>query len=165
MQGIRVRVQDSLISGVINGVINGAIAWNLFSPKAGVPISLDLISTDEVSVWGQAVSLSFGLGIILSVITAKIFISHLKKALPEPKHALVSLPLFPTLLRIAFNNAAFLFGWFVALAVVWTKLFGVVMVSPLLATVLVGLFALLVTLIVEVKTKNAIIFKKVCVLD
>ncbi|MGI2259681.1 hypothetical protein [Shewanella sp. GXUN23E] len=159
MSDVQIRLQDSVVSGIINGVINGIIAYFLFKNHPDVAVSLNSIAASEVSVWGQAVSLTFGLGVILTLITAKIFCNQMKKQHPAQSEQL-SLPLFPTLFGIAINNAAALFGWFVVLAVIWTRIFGEVRVSTLLAAVLVGLFAMVVTLVVEVRTKKSIVFKK-----
>ncbi|MBF4343676.1 permease, partial [Vibrio anguillarum] len=71
---VDIKVKDSLIGGVINGVINGYIASHHFKGMDSVPMSLNVITNSEVTVWGQAVSLTFGLGIILSLITSKLFI-------------------------------------------------------------------------------------------
>ncbi|OEE79471.1 permease [Enterovibrio norvegicus FF-162] len=153
---IEVKLKDSLVSALINGVINAVIASYTFGSKALVPMSLDMISTKELSVWGQAVPLTFGLGIILSLITAKVFAGKVSKVHPELKET-VTKPIFPTLLVIAINNAAFLFGWFVVLAILWTRVFGEVYVSSWLASALVGVFAVIVTVLVETRTKKAVL--------
>lgn len=53
-----IKVKDSLIGGVINGVINGYIASQHFKGMDSVPMSLNVITNSEVTVWGQAVSLT-----------------------------------------------------------------------------------------------------------
>ncbi len=159
MSAVEVKVKDSLVSACINGVINGLIAYFEFRDQASIPISLDAISTNQISVWGQAVTLTFGLGIILTIITSKVFISHIKKQNLTLK-AGHTFPDTPAILKLAAFNAAILFGWFVTLAVIWTKWAGEVFVSATAAAVLVGLFAVVVTLVVEVRTKSQIIFIK-----
>lgn len=156
MSSIEVRLKDSLIGGAINGVINGVIAYMEFAGKASIPVSMDAISTNEITVWGQAVTLTFGLGIILSLITSKIFMGHIKKQNVQLKTG-HQLPDTLALIKIAVINAATLFGWFVTLAIIWTRIVGVVHVSPTAAAVLVGLFAVVVTLAVEMRTKSRII--------
>ncbi|MCL1039847.1 hypothetical protein L2750_22345 [Shewanella submarina] len=74
-------------------------------------------------------------------------------------------PDIPNLLGMAIGNAAVLFGWFVTLAVIWTHTFGEVRVSTTQAALLVGLFALVVTLVVEVRTKKQIIYRKISTFD
>nr|WP_233356930.1 permease [Vibrio cholerae] len=129
-----------------------------------VPMSLNVITNSEVTVWGQAVSLTFGLGIILSLITSKLFLHQLNKSHPQHVQQLQS-GFWSNLVPIAVGQAAALFGWFVALAVIWTKYVGEVSVSSSSAVLLVGLFAFIITIVVEVRTKKSIIYKKVNLLE
>lgn len=164
MGTIKIRARDSLISGLINGVINGFIAHLHFKHLDSVPMSLNVIAHEQTSVWGQAVSLTFGLGIILSLITSKLFTHQLIKDHPE-KQPQLSSSFWSTQLPIALSHAAALFGWFVVTAVIWTKYVGEVMVSPTTAALLVGLFAFLVTIVVEIRTKRSVIYRKVSIFD
>ncbi|BER94589.1 hypothetical protein [Vibrio cholerae] len=159
-----IKVKDSLVGGVINGAINGYIASYHFKGMDSVPMSLNVITNSEVTVWGQAVSLTFGLGIILSLITSKLFLHQLNKSHPQHVQQLQS-GFWSNLVPIAVGQAAALFGWFVALAVIWTKYVGEVSVSSSSAVLLVGLFAFIITIAVEVRTKKSIIYKKVNLLE
>ncbi|ENM3927099.1 permease [Vibrio cholerae] len=159
-----IKVKDSLVGGVINGAINGYIASYHFKGMDSVPMSLNVITNSEVTVWGQAVSLTFGLGIILSLITSKLFLHQLNKSHPQHVQQLQS-GFWSNLVPIAVAQAAALFGWFVALAVIWTKYVGEVSVSSSSAVLLVGLFAFIITIAVEVRTKKSIIYKKVNLLE
>ncbi|QYJ75330.1 permease [Shewanella sp. FJAT-52076] len=155
-----IKVKDSLVGGVVNGAINGYIATYHFKGMDSVPMSLNLITNSEVTVWGQAISLTFGLGVILSLITSMIFIHQLKKSYPEYIKN-INTSFWSHLVPIAIMHAAALFGWFVALAVIWTKYAGEVSVSSAVAVGLIGLFAFIITIAVEVRTKESIIYKKV----
>ncbi|HCZ9564532.1 TPA: permease [Vibrio cholerae] len=159
-----IKVKDSLVGGVINGAINGYIASYHFKGMDSVPMSLNVITNSEVTVWGQAVSLTFGLGIILSLITSKLFLHQLNKSYPQHVQQLQR-GFWSNLVPIAVGQAAALFGWFVALAVIWTKYVGEVSVSSSSAVLLVGLFAFIITIAVEVRTKKSIIYKKVNLLE
>ncbi|EPN8876186.1 permease [Vibrio cholerae] len=159
-----IKVKDSLVGGVINGAINGYIASYHFKGMDSVPMSLNVITNSEVTVWGQAVSLTFGLGIILSLITSKLFLHQLNKSHPQHVQQLQS-GFWSNLVPIAVGQAAALFGWFVALAVIWTKYVGEVSVSSSSAVLLVGLFAFIITIVVEVRTNKSIIYKKVNLLE
>lgn len=152
----QVRVQDALIPAFINAVINGGIAYSSFSKQAAVPLTMDLISSKQHTVWGEGVILAFALGVILSFVTAKIFASHAVKA-DATLAPLVKRPLFPFVFGIALNNGFMLFGWFVALAVLWQRSLGSIEVSPMVAAALVGVLAAVITLIVEVRTKRALL--------
>ncbi|EHK9182341.1 permease [Vibrio vulnificus] len=149
---------------MINGAINGYIASHHFKGMSLVPMSMEMISNSQVTVWGQAISLTFGLGIILSLITSTLFLRQLRISHPQYRHELQR-SFWKDLLPIALMQAGALFGWFVALAVIWTKYAGVVMVSPMAAVVLTGLFAFVITIVVEVRTKSSIIYKKVNILE
>ncbi|EKF9265514.1 permease [Vibrio cholerae] len=159
-----IKLKDSLVGGMINGAINGYIASYHFKGMDSVPMSLNVITNSEVTVWGQAVSLTFGLGIILSLITSKLFLHQLNKSHPQHVQQLQS-GFWSNLVPIAVAQAAALFGWFVALAVIWTKYVGEVSVSSSSAVLLVGLFAFIITIAVEVRTKKSIIYKKVNLLE
>lgn len=159
-----IKVKDSLVGGVINGAINGYIASYHFKGMDSVPMSLNVITNSEVTVWGRTVSLTFGLGIILSLITSKLFLHQLNKSHPQHVQQLQS-GFWSNLVPIAVGQAAALFGWFVALAVIWTKYVGEVSVSSSSAVLLVGLFAFIITIAVEVRTKKSIIYKKVNLLE
>ncbi|END5389954.1 permease [Vibrio vulnificus] len=161
---MNIQVKDSFIAGLINGAINGYIASHHFKGMSSVPMSMEMISNSQVTVWGQAISLTFGLGIILSLITSTLFLRQLKISHPQYRHELQR-SFWKDLLPIALMQAVALFGWFVALAVIWTKYAGVVMVSPMAAVVLTGLFAFVITIVVEVRTKSSIIYKKVNILE
>jgi hypothetical protein len=151
----QVRVQDALIPAVINALINGAIAYSSFKAEAAIPMTLDLISSKQHTVWGQGVTLAFALGVILTIITAKVFAKQVAKA-DASLAARVQRPM-PVLLKIALGNAMALFGWFVALAVLWQRFVGTVEVSPPVAAALVGLLAGVITVIVEIRTKRALL--------
>ncbi|MGL4250538.1 MAG: hypothetical protein ACRCR1_07850 [Aeromonas sp.] len=159
-----IRLQDSIVAGLINGVINGLIAHWHFKDVETVPLSVNAIAHEQTSVWGEAVSLTFGLGIILSLITAKLFVKHLHKAFPALQRSF-NPSFLRTMLPIAFTQCASLFGWFVALAVIWTKYMGEMTVSSFWAAILVGGFAFVITLFIEYRTKRNLIIKKVSLLD
>ena len=159
-----IKVKDSLVGGGINGAINGYIASYHFKGMDSVPMSLNMITNSEVTVWGQAISLTFGLGIILSLITSKLFIHSLNKSHPQYINQLKS-SFWSHLVPIALVQAATLFGWFVTIAVIWTKFVGEILVSSSSAVILVGLFAFIISITVEVRTKKSIIYKKVNLLE
>lgn len=72
-----VRARDSLVPALLNGLINGAIAHLSLRSAGSVPLSLDLISTRQNTVWGQGVTLAFALGVILSLVTASALVGGL----------------------------------------------------------------------------------------
>lgn len=132
-----------------------AIAYGGFKAESAIPPTLDLISSRQHTVLGQGVTLAFALGVILSLIAAKAFARHVAKSPPELSTR-VSRP-WSALFKISVGNAMALFGWFVALAVLWQRFFGAIEVSPLFAAVLVDLLAALITVVVEVRTENALL--------
>lgn len=150
-----VRLRDSLFPAAINAVVNGAIAWHGFKAEAAIPMTLDLISSERHTVWGQGVSLAFALGILLSLVTGKGFARHVAKTDPALAERLRR-PL-GFLLKVAVGNASALFGWFVALAVLWQRMLGTIDVGPIVAAALVGVLAGVITMIVEVRTKRALL--------
>lgn len=152
----QVRWQDSVIPAGINALINGAIAWFTFRGDAAIPLSVDLISSTQHTVWGQGTSLAFFLGLILTLVTWKVYGAHLAKTHPEWS-ARLQRPLFPDVAGIALRNTLMLFGAFVVVAVLWQRILGSVEVSPAVAASLVGLLAALITMVVEVRTKRELL--------
>lgn len=151
-----VRWQDSLIPAAVNALINGAIAWFTFRDAGAIPLSVDLISSDQHTVWGQGTTLAFFLGLILTLVTWKVFGSHVAKTHPQWS-AQARRPLFPDVAMIAMRNMLMLFGGFVILAVLWQRILGSIDVSPAMAAALVGLLAALITIVVEVRTKRELL--------
>lgn len=148
--------KDAAIPAIINAVINGAIAYTGHKELAAVPLSVDSISSGEPTVGAEAVMIALSLAIILSHITAAVFFRGIRKAYPDVAAQVVR-PLFPTVTGIALQNALLLFGATVALAVLWQRLAGTVLVSPMTAAVLVALLAAVVTVVVDVRTKRALL--------
>ncbi|MGL5452536.1 MAG: hypothetical protein ACRDBT_09070 [Aeromonas sp.] len=157
-----IRPQDSIVGGLINGIINGLIAHWHFKEYDTIPLSVNSISNTQISVWGEAVSLTFGLGIIISLIAATLFTKHLHKEMPSTK-ATFNPRFMRDLIPTALLQSVTLFGWFIALAVMWTKYMGEITVPNHFAAMLVGGFACVITIIIEYKTKQSLIFKKVSV--
>lgn len=150
------RPKDAAIPAIVNGVINGVITYSGHGGQAAVPLSVDSISSTEPTVWASAVTMSLALALILSHITAVVFRRATSKAHPEVA-GLVNRPLFPAVTGIALQNALMLFGATVVVAVLWQRTFGTVMVSPATAAILVALFAAAVTVVVDMRTKRALL--------
>ncbi|MGA4650053.1 permease [Citrobacter portucalensis] len=152
-------LRDALIPAIINGLINGLITLNRVGEQTQVPISLDSISTTQLSVWGIAVSLTFGLGIILSLITSHLTVTRLKARYAGELHY-PALPSWRVRVGLALSHCAALAGWFICLAVIWTKYVGVVMVSGSTASILVAGFAFIVTVVIETRTRASLLYRK-----
>lgn len=151
-----VRWQDSAVPAAINALINGAIAWFTFRRDGAIPLSVDLISSKQHTVWGQGTTLAFFLGLILTLVTWKVYGAHLGKTHPQWS-ARLQRPLFPDVAAIALRNTLMLFGAFVIVAVLWQRILGSVEVGPVYAAGLVGLLAALITMVVEVRTKRELL--------
>lgn len=117
-----------------------------------MPLSVDLISSDQHTVWGQGTTLAFFLGLILTLVTWKVYGAHLAKTHSEWS-ARLKRPLFPDVAAIALRNTLMLFGGFVLVAVLWQRIFGSIEVAAGLAAALVALLAASITVFVEMRTK------------
>ena len=144
---------DGLIGGVINGVINGAIAWSAFKGMAQVPLSVDSISATGITALGNAATVVFALTFILTTITFFTYRSAARKSGNAPK-ALTEQAYWPQGLGIALRNTLLAFGAFIALAVLWQRFAGTMLVGPLAATVVVGLVAIGATMFAEWRTRG-----------
>lgn len=151
-----VRWQDSVIPAAINALINGAIAWFTFRGDAAIPLSVDLISSTQHTVWGQGTTLAFFLGLILTLVTWRVYAAHLAKTHPQWSGRLKR-PWFPDVAGIALRNTLTLFGAFIVVAVLWQRILGSIEVSPAVAAGLVGMLASLITMVVEVRTKRELL--------
>ena len=139
-----------------SGVINAVTAWFDFRDDASVPLSVDSISSTEVTVWSHGVSMAFSLGIVLTCIGVLKF----RKAAvrQEPAVApLVNRPFFPLVVRLALENALMLFGILVVLAVMWQRLAGTIHVTPAVAAVTVGVLASVIAATTETRTKRGLL--------
>ena len=145
--------KDAAIPAIINGVINGAIAWASHKDRAAVPLTVDAISSTEATVGSEAAMIALALAVILTCITAVLF--RKGPAARDPQAA--GIPIFPRVLWIALQNALILFGATVVAAVLWQRAFGTVMVPPAAAAILVAFFAAAVTVVVDIRTKRALL--------
>jgi hypothetical protein len=136
-------IRDAVIPAVINAIINGAIAYNGFSGRDGVPLSVDSISTTEMTVWSQVVTMALSLSIVLTGITCWM----MRREAPASMAAVA---------RATVDNALFALGVLVASAIIWQRVLGTVLVSPAVAAVIVAGFAAAVTVMVQVRTVTAL---------
>jgi hypothetical protein len=147
-------VKKSMISALINGVINAGISAVSFFKHESVPITLDYISNQEVTVFGKGVLLAFMLTLILTgvnyVNVAKdMRKTHAGEASPHP--------FWPWGAKLAIRNGLTAFGAAMVVAVMWQRFVGTVMVSPLLATLMMFAVAFLFTVYANVATTGAML--------
>lgn len=132
-------LQGAVISGIINGVINGVVKWFSFRKYDAIPISVDCITNDDVTVLGSGVHLAVTLAMILTLVA---FFS-IKKA---------KRPSFPKRIWITIKHGFFTFGVITGLSVLWQYYMGSVEVSAVWGTVLVGMIAAIVAFAVNYLT-------------
>lgn len=129
----------AIISGIINGVINGGIKWFSFKDYEMIPISVDSITNKEFTVLGSAVHLALTLAMILTFVA---FFSIKKEHRPNIGKSIL----------LILKHGFFTFGVITALSVLWQYYMGTVMVNPVTATLIVGLVAAVVSLVVNYLT-------------
>ncbi len=132
-------MQGAIISGIINGVINGVIQWFSFRKYDMVPVSVDSITNDEFTVLGNAVHLAVMLAMILTFFA---FFSIKKDRRPSISRRI----------WLIIKHGFFTFGVITGLSVLWQYYVGTVQVSALWGTILVGLIAGIVALVVNYLT-------------
>lgn len=143
---------QSLPGALINGAINGAIAWSAFKSSAPVPLSMDSIASPGITALGNAATVVFALTFIVTSITFFVFRGGARKAGSAP--AVAALAYWPRGLGIALRNTLLAFGAFVALAVLWQRFVGTLLVGPLAATLVVAAVAATATAVAEWRTKR-----------
>jgi len=132
-------LKGAITNGIINGVINGGIQWFTFRDQETVPVSVDSISNETLTVLGGAVFLAVTLAMILTFLA---FFSIKKEMRPS-----ISKRIWTTI-----KHGFFTFGVITGLSVLWQYYFGTIEVSALTATFLVGLIAGIVALVVNYMT-------------
>lgn len=147
-------VKKSIIGAVINGVINAVINAGAFFKHESVPITLDHISNQEVTVFGQGVLLAFMLTLILTGVNYMTVLKDLRKV-NEGKT-------FPHSFwhwgaKLAVRNSLTAFGAAMVVAVMWQRFIGTVMVPPLIATLMIFVIAFLFTIYASVATTGAML--------
>lgn len=129
----------AIISGIINGIINGGIQWFSFRKHVNIPISVDSISNDEFTVLGSAVHLAITLAMILT------FVAYF--SIPKENR-----PTYKGIIWLIVKHGFFTFGVITALSVMWQYYMGSLVVSPVSATIIVGVIAGIVALAVNYLT-------------
>lgn len=147
------RLRDGFVGGAINGLINGAIAWSAFKGMPQVPLSVDSISAPGITALGNAATVVFSLTFILTTITFFTYRSTARKSGIAPK-GLTEQAYWPQGLGIALRNTLMGFGAFIAMAVLWQRFAGTLVVGPLAATVIVGAVAMAATMFAEWRTRG-----------
>lgn len=139
-------VKGAIITGIINAIINGGIQYFILRGTAPIPISVDSITNNEHTVLGTAVVLAVTLAMILTAV------SYFKIKVER-------VPFFPTTFWLVLKHGFFTFGVVTALAVLWQRYFGSIEVSLLLALIMVGVIAGIISTIVEYLTIKACIVR------
>lgn len=142
--------KDAALPGAISAAINAVTAWNGFKGNDAIALTLDSISTGSSSAFGGAVATATAMGMTISLINFAL--AHREaRAANAPSRA----KLFGNALGVAIKNTLFLFGLFVALAVVWHRVFGTITVGAVTATVLTALIAGGVSMYIFKATRTA----------
>lgn len=121
-------LRGAIIGGAINAAINGGLQLYMLRDQDAIPLSVDGITNDEVTVFGTAVPLALSIALILTVVAYA--------TLKAPKRKFV-----PTVLWLAIKQGLATFGLCVAAAVVWQRSMGTISVSLLTAVIILGIIA------------------------
>ncbi len=142
--------KDAVIPGAISAAINAFTAWQGFKGNEAIALTVDSISTGSSSAFGGAVATATAMGMIITLINFAL--AHREA---QPANAPSRTSLFGYALGVAIKNTLFLFGLFVALAVVWQRVFGTITVGAPTATVLTALIAGSVSMYIFKATRTA----------
>lgn len=134
--------RGAVISGLTNAVINGAIQLVLLRGENSIPLSVDAITNDRLTVFGTAVPLAVSLAAILTVVTFA--------TLKTPKRRF-----YPGVLWLTVKHAVVVLGLCIALGVLWQRVVGSVTVPLLLAVVILACIAGLAAGIISYRTIRA----------
>ena len=131
--------KGAVLTGVINAFINGGIQYFFLKQYTSIAISVDSITNNKDTVLGTSVILSITLAMILTLV-AYFGIKERKS------------PFFPTALWLTIKHGFFTFGILTSLAVLWQKYMGTVEVSLVLALIIIGFIAGIVSGVVNYLT-------------
>lgn len=148
--------RSAMPGALINGTINGAIAWSAFKGSNAIPLSMDSIGSPGVTALGNAATAAFALAFIMTCVTFFMFRGGARKSDVAPA-GLKTVRFAPTGLRIALANTLLAFGAFTAMAVLWQRVVGTVMVGPLVASLVVAAVATIATAFADVRTRRALL--------
>jgi hypothetical protein len=132
-------LKGAVITGLANAVINGGIQAYLMGGHGPVALSVDTIGSSEHTVLGTAVMLATMLAMILTAI------GHLTLKVPKR-------PFLPDGLWLVIKHGLFAFGAVVALAVLWQRFAGTIVVGVPVAVVVLGVVAGIVAAAVNYMT-------------
>jgi len=147
-------LKKSMITAVINGGINAAISTGTFFKYGSIPITLDHISNQEITVFGQGVLLALTISFMSTGINYLTFSKELKKkheGIPFPH------PFWPWGVKLALKNVLAAFGAAMIVAVLWQRFIGTIMVSPLAATMIMFVIAFFLVLYVSMSTMQSML--------
>jgi hypothetical protein len=132
-------ISGTLMNGVLNAVINGVIQWFSFKEYAKIPVSVDSITNNDVTVLGESVHLGVMLAMVLT------FIAFL--TIPKSNRPTIGKQVW-----LILKHGFFAYGVLTGLAVAWQYSMGTVEVTPFVGTLLVGLVAGVVAAVVNYLT-------------
>ncbi len=123
-------VKAAILPGVINGALNATIQWFTFSKETQIQITGDSISSNDLAVFGVAMQVA----LTISIMSTTIAYLTYKSPVPKPRY-------FPRVFLVTLKHVFFAFGIGTSLAILWQRFFGTIMVSPVVATAMIGVIA------------------------
>ncbi len=121
-------IKGAVIAGIINGAINGVIQLFLLRGQAPIPLTVNSITNDTTTVFGEAVPLAVTLAMILTVI-GYLTLKQAKR------------PFWPDVLWLTIKHGMFAFGVVVSGAILWQRVMGSVTVSLFTAAAVMSIVA------------------------
>jgi len=154
--GKKIIYTGAIVNGVINAIINGIISWFTLMKFERVPFTLDNISGNEVTIFGNIFPILLSLSVILGIIT---YYTFKKTALKENLAPLevVNKPLFPNILKFILGKTFTAFGFLLVIAIFWQKFLGTIYTTPFIGTLIIGLAAGLVVFYIAVAVSNELL--------
>jgi hypothetical protein len=125
---VSLELKSALSSGILNLCINGLIQYFTLKSHEEIALSLDSISSKEVTVLGSAITLGISLSIVLTII--EYFKIKGDKV-----------TLFPNALLLVAKHAFFAFATLTAVTVAWQRIVGTIFVGLFPAILIIGITA------------------------
>lgn len=141
-------IKGSIIAGIINAIINGLIYWFQIDQTKSYNLTTDMISSQEPTVFGEAVVLGTSLAFILTSIT--YFTTKMEN---KPSY-------FPKVFLMALKNSIFAFGTITIFALLFQRIYGSIEVTAFGGAIITSLIAGIASVLVEYDTKTSLLLNK-----
>ena len=151
--------KTALTNGLISAATNGLTSWFELNNMEKIPVTLDNISNEEVTVFGSVFPVVLTLCFILGIVNYFTFKNKARKEkLADPEN--LDKTSFLNIIKLILSRTFSAFGFMMIIAVLWQKYMGVLYISHITASAIVGIAAGLTSMYIGISVSKEIIREK-----